>query len=378
MSKRNTKGNGSVRQRENGTWEARCTINGKRKSFYGEKQSDVLKAMRAALKDSDDGVYFEPQRMTVGSWLDIWLEEYVAPSVKPLTYSTYKYKASTHIKPALGKIKLSKLNPTQIQAFYNKMLEDGFSPKTIKDVHGIVRKSLDQALKLRYIGINPADACTLPKVIKKELKPLAEDEMLALLHQIDDGEPLKDLFVVALFTGMRRGEICGLPWSAVNLREGTITVKQQICSNEETGGYYIASTKNEKVRVLTVAPFIVETLRKVKAKQTADHLRMGLAWKNEYDLVFTNPEGHYINPSTAYKHFKKQAAKIGRPDARFHDLRHTYAVTALQEGDDVKTLQQNLGHATSSFTLDVYGHVSEKMKQESANRMQAYYEKMKA
>lgn len=113
-------------------------------------------------------------------------------------------------------------------------------------------------------------------------------------------------------------------------------------------------------------------------EQRKEHLAAGLAWQNEWNLCFTYPNGSYIPPQTALKHFKKIAAKIGRPDARFHDLRHTYAVTSLQEGDDIKTVQQNLGHATASFTLDVYGHVSEKMKQESAARMERFIEKIKA
>ena len=114
---RNAKGNGSVRQRENGTWEARCVIDGKRRSFYGEKQSDVLKAMRAAQKSADDGAYFEPKGISLAKWLDTWLTEYIEPACKPLTYSTYKSRMETHIKPVLGKIKLTKLNSTQIQAF---------------------------------------------------------------------------------------------------------------------------------------------------------------------------------------------------------------------------------------------------------------------
>lgn len=378
MKIRNAKGNGSVRQRENGTWEARCTIDGKRKSFYGEKQADVLKAMRAALKDSDDGIYFEPLNTSFGEWLDVWLQDYVFFSVKPLTHHTYKVKVDTHIKPALGNIKLQKLNPTQIQQLYNKMLADGLSPKTIKDTHGIIRKCLDQAMKLRYIGINPADACNIPKVVRKEINPLTEDEILFFLEGIGDDEPYKNLFIVALFTGMREGEICGLPWSAVDFKEGTITVKQQLCRDRKNGGHYIASTKNDKTRVLPAAPFIMDILREVKQQQALDHLHVGLSWENEFDLVFTNGSGHYIYPQSAYRHFKTQATKIGRPDARFHDMRHTYAVTTIQEGDDIKTVQKNLGHATSSFTLDVYGHVSEKMKRDSADRMQKYYNKLKA
>lgn len=377
---RTARGNGSVRQRENGTWEARCVIDGKRRSFYGERQSDVIKAMRAAKNAEDEGVYFEPKRLTVASWLDTWLDEYIKPSAKPLTHTTYKSRIETHIKPAIGKLRLSSLNATQIQTFYNSLLrERGLSPKSIKNVHGILHRALEQALKLRYIGINPADACTLPRVEKHEIKPLSEDEVTAFLSLIGEGEPLCKLFTVALFTGMREGEICGLPWDAVNFRDGTITVKQQLCRDKARGGsHYIAATKNDKARVLTVPPFIMELLKEIRREQFEYHARMGEAWENEWDLVFTNETGHFIYPQTAFKRFKSAAAKIGRPDARFHDLRHTYAVTALQEGDDVKTVQANLGHATASFTLDVYGHVSEKMKNESAARMQAYFERVKA
>ena len=377
---RNAKGNGSIRQRENGTWEGRCTINGKRKSFYGERQSDVLKAMRAAQKAVDDGVFFEPTKVDLAGWLDHWLSEYVMPSAKPLTLATYKSRVETHIKPALGRVKLTQLNATQIQAFYNDLLRvHELSPKTIKNIHGILHKALDQAMKLRYIGLNAADACTLPRVEKKEIAPLTEDEISAFLAVIQEGEPLRDLFTVALFTGMREGEICGLSWDAVNFRDGTITVKQQLCREKEKGGqHYIAATKNDKARTLTAAPFVMDILLNVQRAQFSDRLALGLAWNNEFNLVFTDKSGKFIAPQTAFKHFKKIAAKIGRPDARFHDLRHTYAVTALQEGDDVKTVQQNLGHATASFTLDVYGHVSEKMKRESAARMQSYFEKINA
>ena len=117
----------------------------------------------------------------------------------------------------------------------------------------------------------------------------------------------------------------------------------------------------------------MEILKRIRKEQLANRMKMGAAWENDFDLVFTNTAGHFIVPQTALKHFKAIAARIGRADARFHDLRHTNAVTALQEGDDVKTVQQNLGHATASFTLDVYGHVSEKMKQESAARMETFF-----
>ncbi len=375
---RNAKGNGSVRQREDGTWEARCVIAGKRRSFYGKKQSDVLKAMRAAQKAADDGTYLEPVKLTVGKWLMVWPEEYCRPGAKPMTYSTYKSRIETHIIPALGKIRLTALNAMQIQSFYNSLQrEKNLSPKTIKNVHGILHKALEVALQLRYVGFNAADACTLPRMEKKEIHPLTETEISAFLAEISKGEPLADLFTVALFSGMREGEICGLSWDSVDFESGTIIVRQQLCKEKEKGGtFYIATTKNDRQRILTVPPFVLEILSKVKRRQSSERFAAGLTWVNEWNLVFTDPLGNHLFPQTVLKRFKAVAKRIGRPDAWFHDLRHTYAVTALQEGDDVKTVQENLGHATASFTLDVYGHVSEKMKKESADRMEQYFKKI--
>ena len=223
--KRNASGNGSVRQRPDGTWEARCYINGKRKSFYADRQADVLKKMREAMKQQDDGLIFEPTRVTMEKWLDIWLEEYVRTSNKPLTYGTYKSSIDFRIKPYLSKIKLTALNSTQIQSFYNTLHRtEKLSPKTIKNIHGILHKALQQAIKLRYIGFNPCDSCTLPRIEKTEIKPLSEKEIETFLNEIKNGEPLKDFFTVALFTGMREGEICGLSWKDVDFKEGTITV----------------------------------------------------------------------------------------------------------------------------------------------------------
>lgn len=376
--KRNASGNGSVRQRADGTWEGRCYINGKRRSFYAERQTDVLKKMREALKMQDDGIFFEPTKATMAQWLDVWMEEYVKMTNKPLSYSTYKSRIDTHIKPYLGREKLTEVNATQIQSLYNHLHRTKkLAPKTIKNVHGILHKALQQAIKLRYIGFNPCDACTLPRAEKREIKPLTEEELKMFLREIENGEPLKDLFTVAVFTGMREGEICGLSWKDVDFKNGTITVRQQLCREKERGGtHYIATTKNSKVRTLTVAPFVMDILHRVRKEQLKNRLLVGAEWQNEFDVVFTNEIGKHIVPYTANKRFKRIAEKIGRADARFHDLRHTYAVTALQEGDDVKTVQQNLGHATASFTLDVYGHVSEKMKIESAMRMQSYFEQM--
>lgn len=391
---RAAQGTGTIRKKiviRNGKpyefWEARYTAGrdtgtGKQiqRSISGKTQKEVAQKLKAILRDLDTGLYTEQSKMTVGQWLDTWLKEYAAPSLKTLSLSTYESRIRTHIKPALGKLKLSELNATHIQTLYNNLTRrEGLSPKTIKNVHGILHKAISQAVKLRYIPYNPADACELPRMEKREVSPLTEEDITALLTQISEGEPLRDMFIVTLFTGMRRGEVCGLSWDAVNFKDGTITVKQQLQKEQKKGGqHYIATTKNDQIRIITPAPYVMNILHEVYMRQIQERYHAGIAWHNPWNLVFTDPLGNFIIPQTASKRFKALCASIGRPDAHFHDMRHTYAVVSLQEGDDVKTVQQNLGHATASFTLDVYGHVSEKMKQESAARMERFIAKIKA
>lgn len=378
-NKRNAKGMGSIRQRTDGRYEGRITINGKRKSFFAGKQGDVVKAMRSAKKAADDGIYFEPTRLSIGKWLDVWLDEYVSPSVKPLTLVSYTSQCKAHIKPEIGKTRLTALTSSHIQKLYNDMQRiKGLSAKTIRNTHGVLHKALSKAVELHYLGYNPSDACVLPRLKKKEIQPFEEAEIRAFINLIENGESLKELFLVALFTGMRRGEVCGLSWDSINFDNGLIRIKQQLVIDNKKGSkYYIDSTKNDKIRTITPAPFIISILKDAKRKQNKNRLMAGRAWENKWDLVFTNEIGHHLCPQTVLKRFKKLASKIGQPNARFHDLRHTYAVTALQEGDDIKTVQENLGHATASFTLDVYGHVSEKMKKESASRMEAFIQSIK-
>ena len=182
-----------------------------------------------------------------------------------------------------------------------------------------------------------------------------------------DDEQYKNLFITALFTGMRQSELLGLSWAQMDFKASTIAVTQQL--QEKNGAYFISTPKSNKGRIVTPAPFVLEALADEQRRQTAARLRAGSAWENSLGLVFTDALGKNLVHRTVVKHFKKLAEQIGTPAARFHDLRHTYAVTALQAGDDIKTVQGNLGHAMASFTLDVYGHVTEQMKHESAARM---------
>ena len=378
QNKRNAKGVGTIRKREDGRWEARCTINNKRRSFYADTQKEALKLMRNALKSEDEGTFIEPSKLTVGQWLPIWLEVYERPQVR---YSSYEAHTGMQkrIIPALGKINLQALTSTHIQQFLNDLHNKGYKRKTIECYKGSLSVALEQAVSLNYISSNPTKSCKLPKKEKKEMKPLTEEEIKKFMRAIE-GDKYQALFTVSLFTGMRQGEVMGLTWDSVDFNAGTITVKQQLKLQhyDPAIGVTLTPTKNGKPRTLTPAPFIMEMLRSVRQEQFQNQIKFGAEWNNKFNLVFTNETGNYFSKNAAFNRFKKIVTSIGRPDLRLHDLRHTYAVMCLQEGDSPKTVQEALGHATAAFTLEVYAHVSDKMRQESANRMQNYYEKMQA
>ena len=171
---------------------------------------------------------------------------------------------------------------------------------------------------------------------------------------------------------MREGEALGLLWDCVDLTKGTITIGKQLqLIRGSKGQYQMVPTKNSKSRTISLAPSVVKILRNIKTKQLENRLRYGECWENS-GFVFTDDLGKHLSASSVYKAFKRVVEEIGSPETRFHDLRHSYAVAAIKSGDDIKTVQENLGHATAAFTLDVYGHVTEKMKQESAARMEQF------
>lgn len=384
--KKNTSGAGSIRKKtvvRNGTeytyWEARFTTGfdpstGKQKqrSITGKTQKEVAQKLRELTAEIDRGIYHEPCKMTLGEWLDIWQHDYLE-SIKPRTVECYQCQIENHIKPKLGSVKLEALTTPDIQRFYNSLTEKGLSAKTVKITHGVLHKALQQAVAIGYLRFNPTDACSLPRVERKELKPLDDDSISAFLTAVK-GNRHEILYLVTLFTGLRQGEVLGLTWDCIDFVCGTMLINKQLQLVKDDSGnrvYKLVSTKNGRGRKITLAPTVVSLLRRQRAVQTEWKQAAGLAWQ-ESGLVFTNELGEHLTHNTVYLEYKKIVRTIGRPDARFHDLRHSYAVAAIKSGDDIKTVQGNLGHATANFTLDVYGHVTDQMKRDSADRMERF------
>ena len=373
------KGSGTIRQRKDGRWEARYTAGynsgtGKQiqRSVYGDTQSEVLKRLQQVHVEITSGTYTEPSKMTVGQWLDIWLSEYTA-NIKPSTLDSYKRRTEYRIRPALGALKLSMVKPHIIQTFYNSLQRatrnDGaLSPKSIQNIHGIIHKAFQQAVELGYIKINPTAACKLPHVPKPIIKPLDGEQMTAFLNAVK-GHKYETFYIVDLFLGLRQGEMLGLQWSDIDFKSKTIKVSKQLQFLK--GAYTFRPLKNNKARTITPAQFVIDLLKEHYRKQCENRLRAGRAWHNN-NFVFCNEIGEHLARSTTYHNFKKLIASIGLPDVRLHDLRHTYATASIMAGDDIKTLQDNMGHHTAAFTLDTYGHATEHMKRQSSERMDKF------
>lgn len=363
-------------------WEARATVGRdpgtgrqKQRSFTGKTQKEALAKKQAAIAAINEGTYKEPSKMTVGQWLDIWEQDYLG-SVKPTTVLNYSQHIKNHLKPAFGAVKLEALNAHDIQRFYNSLGAErdgkpGLSPKTVKNIHGAFHKALQQAVKLGYLRFNPSDFCELPRAERKEIKPLDNEAMGAFMKAIQ-GHRFEVIYLTMLFTGLRRGEACGLTWDCVDMNKGTLRIDKQLQNIPgQPGEFHLVPTKNSKGRTITAAASVIELLKRHRTQQIEARLKAGPLW-HDNGFVFCNEVGEHLSPSTVYHNYKKIVASIGLPNARLHDLRHSYAVAALQAGDDIKTVQDNLGHHTASFTLDVYGHVTEDMNRASAGRMDGF------
>lgn len=319
-------GIGSIRKKsvqKNGKtytyWEGHCTTGydpgtgrQKQRSITGKSLKEVRQEISRITGEVDDGSYIEPSKQTLGEWLDTWLDTYVVYSVKPYTENSYRAVCENHIKPSLGKVKLAALSAPQIQQLYNKLVrQDGLSPKTVKNIHGVLHRALNQAVKIGGLRYNPADACDLPKVYQKEIVPLEQDEITAFLNRIR-GDKFEYVYQVTLFTGMRQGEVLGLTWDCVDFQNNTLYINKQLQKSKKVHGeYQLVPTKNGKARLITIAPSVTSILRKQKSRQAQMQLLAGPDWENGDNLVFTNEQGRHLTHVTVYKSFKKLSAVWG-------------------------------------------------------------------
>ena len=372
---------------KDGRWKKRVVVgrdhvSGKLlyKWVYGKTAEECEKKGREVAVRVDNNTYQEPVKMLLSEWLDIWLSDYTL-NVKDSTKFTYTQNVELYIKPMLGKTKLCELSPHAVQGFVGKLSKlvsshshRPLSEKTIRNIHGVLCKALNEAERIGYVSHNPASKCILPRRKPLDISVLESEDIQAFCSAMV-GNPCEDIFFIALNTGMRLSEICGLRWAAVDFRKGELTVDCQLVTDrgKDSPKNILTTPKGNRPRSFIAAPSVISRLREVRKKQILMQEEAGELWNNKLGLCFTNEIGQPVLQRTVEKRFKSVIKKAGL-DGRgftFHSLRHTFATECLRGDIDVKTISETLGHASVAFTLDVYSAFTNDMQKEAASMIES-------
>ena len=363
MAKRGN-GEGSIyRRKSDGYWVGSLSLpDGTRKVFYGKKQSEVIAKLDEAANDLRHGMLAVGPNVTLQEYLENWLEHVHKPLVRLSTYLNYRKLLKNYIVPGLGKVKMHRLTPQQVQAFYSKKISDGLSPKTVNNIHGVLHKALDNAVKWNILPRNVCDAVTPPRIPRKEKNVLTKEQAQLLLQEVK-AHRLEALLALAITTGMREGELLALRWQDISFEDRSLQVKRAVSYLKEYG-YVESEPKTAKSRRTIKLPvFVIEILKRHRAQQEERQREAGSVWMSK-DLVFTNAQGYYFSSSTMRKVFRRFLISIGLPHMRFHDLRHSAATILLTMKVHPKVVQEILGHSQIAMTLDVYSHALPSMQED--------------
>ena len=298
----------------------------------------------------------------------IWFETYSKPQIRETTAACYTNYIEHHIIPGIGHIKLEKLTSRDIQKMYNhiktngrvprynSMKEEGLSNRFVRGTHMVLHQALDQAVKERIIPSNPTNGCRIPQLEKKEMKVIAPEQVGSYLNAAKENGVLP-MFYLELTSGLRRGELLALLWEDLDIAERTISVTKTLSA--KTGKMTVSPPKTQNsIRKVVIPTEAVELLVEEHEKHP------------DSPYMFPSPvTGNMYHPDAIGRVHKKLLKQAGLPDIRFHDLRHTFATLALQNGVDVKTLSSMLGHYSAGFTLDTYTHATMKMQIEAADKL---------
>src|SRR5215469_4657752 len=369
VPKQGKRGNheGTIMKRADGRWHGRLTISdGKRKHIYGKTRQEVARRMVDIQHEIHSGLPILDERQTVGQFLEIWIE--VAKSqIRGSSWRRYGDYVRVHLVPGLGRIPLAKLTAQHIQLFYARKLNGGLSPTTVHHLHGLLHRALKDAVRMGLIQRNVTEMLRSPRRTTKEMMPLTQEQAAHFLDVVQ-GNRFEALYVLALTTGMREGELLELRWQDVDLENATCSVRMNV--QEAERGFVLAETKTAySRRSITLSRLGVAALRRHKMRQEEERAALGAAWRTSLDLIFPNTLGGLMIPDNLVKRsFKPLIVKAGfYPEMRFHDLRHTAATLLLSRGVNVKVVSEMLGHADISITLRIYAHVIPNMQQVAAD-----------
>ena len=375
MGKRRPSGDGMVRKRDDGRWEGRIVVGHKAngdpifRHVYAKTQKALTEKLHQSIECYQDVELTEDSRMTLGEWLDRWLAEYKDGTIRPGTLEGYRNYIENYIKPQLGGKQVSLITTQDVQRMYRRLKSGGrvredaegskrLSDSTVRHIHTMLHGAMKAAVQAHIIPKNPTENTTVPKSNYKLMQVLNEQELDTFLQAVQKDDIWRDFFYTELMTGLRRGEICALMWRDFDAKAGTLGISRTLHSKGQ-GIYALGDTKTSQGNRTIILPESVAALLRARKKNSISQ------W------IFPQPTSPELpmNPGTAYRRLKTLLEEAGLPSIRFHDLRHTFATLALQNGMDVKTLSAMLGHVSAATTLDIYTHSTSDMQHAAARKI---------
>jgi integrase len=371
-----------ITQRKDGRYQASYMWGGKRYFIYNKDLKALKKEKEAKIYELEHGIASAPDKIIVDAWFNTWITEYKEKTVKLTTLTNYKDHYRLHIKPVFGRLKMQEVRPEHIQRFYNNMDKQGYSKKTIEMNASILCNMFKQAERNKLISKNPVPLAIIPKAKSKgESRVLSEQEQ-KIFMELAKETYLHTLFVIALSTGMRIGELLGLEWSDIDYKRNVIHVTRTL-KRLNNGDFYKSTPKTKcSKRDIPLLPSTAAMLKSQKTEQAKQKIKLGDKWsplKGFENLVFTAPTGRpqlYINVQYQIdkmvelmnKQEVEKAEKEKREPVIYdhihpHALRHTFATRGLENGIPPKVMQEILGHSSIKMTLDLYSHVLPQTKQ---------------
>jgi integrase len=307
-------------------------------------------------------------------YLENWLEQVYKPYVKPNSYKQYKYIVNKYLIPSLGQVTIQKLTAAKVQAFYSQKLEEGLSPRSVILIHAVLHRALENAVKWGLVPRNVTKLVSLPHVERYDAQILTTDQAVKLL-EVARGSRIEAMILIALTTGMRRGELLALHWDDVDFEKGMVYVRRT--TSWITGYGYKESEPKTKAgrRKIVLAKVALEALKEHRVHQSEARSKASDKWC-ENGIIFCSVYGGFFNPAKVLEIFKQLLKDAGLPHMRFHDLRHSAATILLVAGVHPKVVQERLGHSTIAMTMDVYSHVLPSMQQEAAEKIDDMFQEL--
>ena len=367
MTKR-ANGEGSIYRRADGRWVGSLTVGSDRRSFYGRTRAEASGLLRTAIREREENLTTPSANDSVRTYLLGWLEDR-RPNVRASTWVRYEQYVRLHILPEIGAIRLSQLGPEHVQRMYLNRLKAGLSKTSVAHLHAVVHVALGQATSWGLVPRNVSDLASHPSIKRREVHALTPEEAKRLLAKAKD-DRLGALYVLAVTSGMRQGELLGLRWRCISFDEGTAQVRASLRRIPGEGLVATEPKTRASRRQIALTDRAVKALRRHHKQQAEERLRAGADWQ-DLDYVFANARGRPTESSNLRRRSFKPllaAAKLP-PEMRFHDLRHTAATLMLSKGVHPKIVSEMLGHASIGITLDTYSHVTPTMQRSAAAAM---------